>query len=230
MECVDLSYHFALPQNTFSCPKFIASEITKEIEYVACTEFYESLFDYAYFKICQKLNLKHRNIEWASDLNNSNKILTVTNFNINDNFVKIGDLYKNNVISNYIEVEFHLLLIELLGGNIFDEENFGIIEDDIFYKMFNYNTFFEFEASVEFSSNLTKDTKDFFTRDAISILNQIDKELLLFLKPMIDDFCNITIKEFYILFDYPDTPKFDKGKKWIVDKCVSIQKEIKKFF
>ena len=229
MDCVDLSYHYALPQNAFSCPKFLISEITKEIEYAACTEFYDSLFDYSYSKICERLDLKHRKVEWATDLDNSNKYLTVATFSIADEFVKISDL-KNDKLNNFLEIEFHLLLIELLGGSIFDEENFGVIENNIFYKMFNYNSFFEFEASVGFASNANEEVKDFFTRDVISILNEIDKELLLFLKPKLDEFCNITIKEFHQIFDYPDTPKFHKGKKWIVEKCLEVQSEINKFF
>ncbi len=230
MEFIDLTYHFALPQNAFSCPKYLISEITKEIEYAACTEFYESLFDYSYYKMCQKLNLQSRKVEWATDLNNSNKYLTVTNFNINDEFIKIGDLKKYPVFTNELEIEFHLLFIELLGGSIYEEEIFGVVEDNTFYKMFNATSFFEFEATVYFSSSAKDVSKDFFSRDVISILNEIDKELLLNLKPYFNEFCKLSIRDLYELFDYPDTPKFDKGKKWIVEKYFEVQSELNKFF
>jgi hypothetical protein len=46
MEAVDLTYYFALPQNHFSSPRYLVSEITKEIEYAACIDFYDTVFEY----------------------------------------------------------------------------------------------------------------------------------------------------------------------------------------
>ena len=175
MEIVDLTYYFALPQNHFSSPRYLVSEITKEIEYAACTEFYDTVFEYTYFKLCEKFGLKHRKIEWGSDLNNSDKYVTVTRYSVNDEYCLFGDLDKYEHIKNQLEVEVHLLFIDLFGGNVYSDEICGIIEDGEFIKMFSSTAFFEFELSMY----LTGDSRQsFFKRDNEYLLQEVDKQIL----------------------------------------------------
>ncbi len=225
METVDLTYYFALPQNHFSSPRYLVSEITKEIEYAACTDFYDTVFEYAYFKLCQKFGLKHRTIEWGADLNDSDKYVTITKYSVHDEHCFFGDLDKYEDIKNQLEVEVHLLFIDLFGGNVYSDEICGIIEDGEFIKMFSSTAFFEFELSMY----LTGDSRQsFFKRDNEYLLQEVDKQILFDLKPWITQLASISRKEFNILFDFPDTPKYDKAKKWIIDKIISVQKDIKK--
>ena len=228
MNYLDLSYHYSLPQNHFACPKYLVSEISREIEYAASTEFYDSLFDYTYSKICNVLDLKYRPVEWASDLNGSNKFITVTKFNINDEFVTFNDEKLKN-IDNFLELQLHLLLIDIFGGNFYEDEICGIISDNIFYKMFNSSTFFEFEASMWMSDQKQEISKTFFKSDILSTLYDLDKDILLEMQLFIDKFLSITVKEWHEILDYPDTPRHHKLKVWIVEKLTYSQNEIKKF-
>lgn len=225
MQTVDLTYYFALPQNHFSSPRYLVSEITKEIEYAACTDFYDTVFEYSYYKLCQEFGLKHRTVEWASDLNDSDKYVTVTKYSVNDQHCFFGDLDKYESVNNQLEVEAHLLFIDLFGGNVYSDEVCGIIEDGEFIKMFSSTSFFEFELSMF----LTGDSrKNYFNRNNEYLLQEVDKQILFDLKPWIDQLSNISRKELNILFDFPDTPKYDKAKKWVIDKIISVQKDIKK--
>jgi hypothetical protein len=225
MDTVDLTYYYALPQNQFSCPKFLVSEITKEIEYAACTDFYDTVFEYSYYKLCEKFGLKHRPVMWGSDLNESDKYVTITNYSIDDEYCHYGDLEEFEKISNQLEVETHLLFIDLFGGNVYSNEICGIIENGEFVKMFSSTAFFEFELSMFLQGD---SRKNYFNRNNEYLLQEVDKQILFDLKPWIDKLANISRKELNILFDFPETPKYDKAKKWIIDKIISVQKDIKK--
>jgi hypothetical protein len=91
--------------------------------------------------------------------------------------------------------------------------------------MFSSTAFFEFELSMY----LTGDSRQsFFKRDNEYLLQEVDKQILFDLKPWIIQLASISRKELNNLLDFPDTPKYDKAKKWIIDKIISVQKDIKK--
>jgi len=126
-------------------------------------------------------------------------------------------------------IAMHLLLIDIFGGNFYEDEICGIVSDNIFYKMFNSSCFFEFEASMWMSDQKQEISKTFFKSDILSTLYDLDKDILLEMQEFINKFLSISIKDWYEILDYPDTPRHHKLKLWIVEKLTYSQNEIKKF-
>jgi hypothetical protein len=51
MEFIDLSYYKILPQQSGITPKILVSEITNEIEFIVCTDTYNTTIDFVVSKI-----------------------------------------------------------------------------------------------------------------------------------------------------------------------------------
>lgn len=223
-ELLDLSYYKVLPAQQFSTPRYLINEITNEIEYIANPEFYDGLIDYCYSKICETLDLFHEPVKWATDLRGyKDTFVTVSQFDLNKEWCLFGDdeLFKS--IHNKLELECNILFIELLGGNTYNDEPAGFIEDNKFKKSFNSNCMFEFDLALYLAGD---ERQDLFKRDYEEYLLELDKEMMRDLNPYIEKFISLKRSDWDNIFEMPSTPKYNKGKVWIIDKIMDAKQAL----
>lgn len=224
MELYDLSYHKALPAKIFTYPRYLVSEITNEIEFSASYGLYDSVFEFTYSKICEVLELHHIESKWGSGIQDT-EYCVINKFNLDMDFIKFSDIDKLQDLDNTDEVDFHVFLIELLGGALLAEEYAGIIQDNKFYKTFSASSFFELELSMHMSG-IKRDTV--LNRD-FGIDEEITKDMVENIIPLIKKFINIKRHTWDNIIEFPDTPRFDKAKFWIMQRLQLVKKELIKF-
>lgn len=224
MEYHDLSYHKALPAKIFSYPRYLVSEITNEIEFTAGFGLYDCVFEYSYSKICEALDLHHIEAKWASGLPDA-EISVINKFNIDMDYVKFSEIEKLENIDNVDEVDFHVFLIELLGGTLLEEEFAGIVQDNKFYKTFSASSFFELELSMHMSGIKSGSV---LNRD-LGVDETITKDMVEDIVPYIKKFTNIKRHTWDNLLVFPDTPRYEKAKFWIMQRLQLVKKELIKF-
>jgi hypothetical protein len=159
LQVVDLSYYKILPQQFGSMPKMLVSEITNEIEFYACTDLNNASINYAVSKVLEAMEIPHEPVFWGSDLIfNENKFVSITKFNLNQNWVNHNDKEILSTIKNENDLNFSYLLSALFSCQCYKEDALGHINDDnIFIKSFYYNMMFEVELALFASKNARTD-------------------------------------------------------------------------
>jgi len=224
MEYYDLSYYKALPGKIFSYPRYLISEITNEIEFTAGFGICDSVFEYSYSKICEALELHHLESQWAAGLNES-EYCTINKFDTSMEYIKFSDYEKLETLDNASEVDFHVFLIDLLGGSLLTEDYSGIIQDNKFYKTFSASSFLEFELSM-FISGIKPDK---YLEQYNGVDDEISKDMVTDIVPYIKKYIKIKRHTWDSLLDFPDTPKYDKAKFWMIQKLISVKKDLVRF-
>lgn len=224
MELYDLSYHKALPAKIFTYPRYLVSEITNEIEFTAAYGLYDSVFEFTYSKICEVLELHHIESIWASGVEDA-EYCVINKFNLDMEFVKFNELDKLQDLDNVDEVDFHVFLIEMLGGSLLAEEYAGVIQDNKFYKSFSASSFFELELSMHMSGIKAESV---LNRD-LGVDEEITKDMVENIVPLIKKFIGIKRHTWDNILEFPDTPRYEKAKFWIMKRLQLVKKELIKF-
>jgi len=233
MDFIDLTYYKILPQQSGSVPKILVSEITNEIEFLACTDTFSTTIDYSVSKIMDQCGINSEPVVWGSDLRfYEDNFVTLTKFDLSKEWVYFGDSEKIESLKNNVEIDFIFLMTSLLGGTMWSEDLVGFVDDNNnLKKSFHYNSMFEVELAM-YSSGLNKaasifDKNDF---DFDEMFDDEYKDVYEDLKPLVNNFLSIKKSDWFDILKFPQNSKYEKSKYWIIKKISDAQKILKKHF
>jgi len=231
MELIDLSYYKILPQLLASNPKALVSEVTNEIEYLACTDTYNTSIDYTNSKIMEVCGIRHEPVYWGTDLKfYENNYVTLTKFDLSKEWIYFGDSDKLDSFKNKAEIDFCFMIAPILGAGMWAEDLIGFADNNIFVKSFHSNMMFEIELAM-YVSGLKKATAIFDrTLFGDESLQAIDKNVLEEVKPFADRFLNTKKSDWYDILKFPQNSKYEKCKYWAIRKISNCQKIIKSYY
>lgn len=232
MEFIDLSYYKILPQQTGVNPKILVSEVTNEIEYLACTDTYTTTIDYVSSKIMEASGVSHTPVQWGTDLKfYESNYVTLTKFDLNKEWIYYGDSEKLDSYKNQSEIEFMFLLNSILGGGMWSEDVAGFADKNFFIKSFHYNTMFEVELAMYASGHTRASSvldKTLFDHD--DLFENEDDEVFDLIKPHVDKFLSVKKSDWFDILKFPSNSKFEKCKFWAIKKITNCQKIIKNHY
>jgi len=231
MEIIDLSYYRILPQQSGATPKILLSEITNEIEFFACTGAYATTIDFVVSKILELSGINTEPVMWGSDLKfYENNFVTLTKFDTNKEWLYYSDTDKLDKLKNKIEIDFSFLMASLLGGQMWEEDLVGFVDDkNNLRKSFHYNMMFEIELAMYNSGN----SKAAAVFDRLNNENDFfDEEPSLYedMKPLVDNFLAIKKSDWFNILKFPPNSKYEKCKFWSIKKINDAQKTLRKYY
>jgi len=231
MEFIDLSYYKILPQQSGITPKILVSEITNEIEFIACTDTYNTTIDFVVSKIMEHSGINTEPVYWGSDLRfYEQNYVTLTKFNLSNNWVYFGDNEILDNLKNKSEIDFSFMLSSILGGNMWSEDLIGFVdEDNNLKKSFHYNMMFEVELAM-YAAGHTRAAAVFekITSDFDEIFEDDDEETFESMRPYVEKFLEVKKSDWFNILKFPQNSKFEKCKFWAIKKITEAQKILKK--
>ena len=82
---------------------------------------------------------------------------------------------------------------------------------------------FEFDLALYLAGD---ERQDLFKRDYEEYLLELDKEMMRDLNPYIEKFISLKRSDWDNIFEMPNTPKYNKGKVWIIDKIMDAKQAL----
>ena len=233
MEFIDLSYSKILPQQSGTNPKMLVSEITNEIEYLACTDTYTTTIDYVVSKIMEVSEINTEPVLWGSDLRfYEQNYVTLTKFDLSKDWVYYGDTEKLDEFKNKTEIDYIFLMSSILGGGLWPDDLAGFADDNNnFKKSFHFNMMFEVELAMYASGNAKAaaifdksqtEIDDFFDME--------DKEIYQDMYPIVEKFLSLKKSDWFDILQFPKNSRYEKCKFWAIKKIIDTQKILKKYY
>ena len=233
LNVIDLSYYKPLPQMMGTLPKMLVSEITNEIEYYACVDTTSATINYMCAKILELMDIPHEPVYWGTDLRfMEQKFVTVTKFNLNQNWIYFNEKEVIASLKNSNDVNFNYLLAALFGSSIYNDDVLGYVNDDnCLVKSFHFNMVSEIELALYLNNN-SKLAEIFHTPETMEELldDDRDREIVKELEDHIKKFISIKKSDLFEALKFPKNEKFEKCKFWSVKKIMDAQKLVRKLY
>jgi hypothetical protein len=231
MEFIDLSYYKILPQQTGITPKILVSEITNEIEFIACTDTYNTTIDFVVSKIMEHSGINCEPVYWGSDLRfYEQNYVTLTKFDLSNQWVYFGDNEILDNLKNKPEIDFSFMISAILGGNMWAEDLMGFVdENDNLKKSFHYNMMFEVELAMYCSGHAK--AASIFEKTIVEldeIFDSEDEEIYENMRPYVEKFLSIKKSDWFNILKFPQNSKYEKCKFWAIKKILDVQKILRK--